>query len=179
MYCDPVANAEKLKVMLTQAVEAFHTQTPISWNVGQAGFSANYIRQLLTLALKDIIARDDILPELPRNNLSRMVALWSFRANGPFVEYRPKKKNYAVLESLLPSENSPPSTQDVRLEIDGTNFDIVSAAALLKNHDQIQHPFYLIHFNPEFLVRLTNLYPNIEIIQDEIAGQPSEHYILI
>lgn len=168
--------------LLTQACVAYHSDSPISWDVSASKMSAAYVRSQLRETMKAYVLNPKWHDEsIPFNTVRDILTNWSIRDNGGYVEVGPRKppfRNQVLAEQQTSRELT--STNAVpQIVIDGTNRSFVSAIALLKNHDQITPPVLLTDFDTSFLESLYTSFPNIEIIQDTIAGSLSPNYILI
>lgn len=168
--------------MIAQLCTAYTLGEPISWDVGSSGYNADYVRNSLRIAIKSFIENPAWeSPHCTREVCIDILANWKFRnPDRSTLEVGPRRRGFRVLgvESTASTE-SPPETTQPKLSVDGTSFPLVSAISLLKNHDQIPFPVLLIDLNPAFLDELYATYPNVEYIQDTIAGVHTPNYILI
>ena len=171
----------RYRTLLTQACVAYNSDSPLSWDISASGMSSAYIRNAIRETMKAYVIspkwHDESIPAL---TIRDILANWSIRDNGGFVEIGPRKppfRNRVVAEVATQELTThPPIPQ---LVIDGTNHSFVTAIALLKNHDQITPPVLLTDFDTSFLPELESRFPNIEVIQDTIAGVLTPNYILI
>jgi len=81
--------------------------------------------------------------------------------------------------SLVSGDNSNVPPARALIKIDGTNREFVERICYLKNFDQMGEDVLLLNLRPELLDEMLNLFPNIELIQDEQQGIPTSHYILL
>lgn len=184
----PHQNFLRFRTLLTQACFAFNSNEPISWDLSDSRRSPAYIRMQLRKVMNEYILTPAWHEEiLPPSTIKSILNDWSFRDVPPRnVEIGPRKTKPGDLahaavtshltELTLPLANAKP---DLRLTIDGTNADFISAIALLKNHDQISQPVLLKNFDTSHIERLYATFPNIELIPDTIAGMPTPDYILV
>lgn len=175
------ATFQRFRNLLTQATVAYHAGETIAWDVKASGLSPAYVRNQLRVVMKNYLASPRWHdPDIPTTTVQSILSDWAMRETPHgFVEIGPRRYPSRAI-NLDPSVPPPiPTPDNACLTIDGTNHSFVHAIALLKNHDQIPNSVLLTDFDTSLLDTLYTTYPNIELIQDTIAGVQTPNYILI
>lgn len=186
---NPLLTFRRFEQMLYQALLYYKDGKSISWAPRKAGFSPEYVRRVMRQIGKAVLEHEEWITEIDRDLLRKAYEEYEWGVSEDEISFRPRYYSQRlraslslgnVPVSLISGDNSsviPPAR--ALIKIDGTNREFVERICYLKNFDQMQEDVLLLNLNADLQTEMLNLFPNIELIQDEQQGIPTPHYILI
>lgn len=173
--------------LLAEAVKAFEDKKSVTWDVKAVGYSPQYIRKVMRSVVKIALENESWVSIIDRPTLREATRLYEWGVTESSLIFRPKYSSQKT-RTLITVEGIPVSNDPATLcggmirspiKIDGTSREYVERICYLKNHNQITEDVLLLNLPSELQNEMTQLFPNIELIQDEQLGELTPHYILI
>lgn len=170
--------------ILAEAVKAFEENKSVTWDVKLVGYSPHYVRRVMRTVVKDVLRNENWVTVIDRNVLREAAQKYEWGITEKEVSFRPRYSSQRARTIItmdgIPMSNDPGgSVARAQIRIDGTNREYVERICYLKNYNQITEDILLTNLQPELISDMTEMFPNIELIQDEQLGQLTPHYILI
>jgi len=185
---NPLLTFRLFEQMLYQALLYYKEGKSISWAPRKAGFSPEYVRRVMRQIGKAVLEHEEWITEIDRDTLRKAYEDYEWGVSEDEISFRPRyfsQRLRAAMSlgnvpvSLVSGDNSNVPPARALIKIDGTNREFVERICYLKNFDQMGEDVLLLNLRPELLDEMLNLFPNIELIQDEQQGIPTSHYILL
>lgn len=178
----------RFEKMLYEALLYYQQGKSISWLPRKANYAPEYVRRVMRRISRAVLEHEEWVTEIDRDVLREAYGKYEWSVSGDEVSFRPRfyaqRLKAAMTLGNIPVNQNDSNNFDVPparalIKIDGTNREYVERICYLKNFDQMGEDVLLLNLLPSLLEEMTNLFPNIELIQDEQQGIPTPHYILI